>query len=87
MRIVLKPQDFKVKYLVLNMKYIPVNTGLGAPNENYWMATNFRDKLNSYIEGKYCGIRKVMGYYTLVRPYPDKIDLAISELRIPKLLT
>lgn len=66
------------------MKYISL--GLGAPNPNYWLATNFRERLGQWADGKYIGSAKVMGYYTLIRPYPDQIDTIIIGLHKPKLL-
>jgi len=57
----------------------PVTTmialGLYAPDERYVWASHFRAFQNLYIDGAYCGRIPVCGYFTLIRPYPDTLDV------------
>ena len=59
------------------MKYIAL--GIYAPNPSFVWAQHFREFMNSYADGVYSGRRTIEGYFTLIRPYPDKIDSILSE--------
>lgn len=62
--------------------------GLVAPNSNYWLTSDYRSFIGRYelVNGHpiHKGPMKVMGYFVLIRPYPDSIDTLIHDLHYPK---
>ena len=59
---------------------------LEAPDERFWKASAFRPSLNRYESDgsrqgyRYAGVARVMGYFVLIRPYPDDLDLRSQRL-------
>jgi len=64
-----------------------ISLALEGPDERYVWARSWRGPfVNLYVEKEYKGPMMISGYFTLIRPYPDEIDLAIMGLLAPRSL-